>query len=91
MQYTYSKNLFREYPPPYITTRWYLNNHHTTGGYMIIFVVYTTEIVDNKLKFNFMDSYEQYDDAVSVAESIQNAIVVPFDDDDNDEESYFED
>ena len=58
---------------------------------MIIFVVYKTVIVDSKLTFQFMDSFEQYDDAKEAAESEPNTIVIPFDDDDGDEETYYED
>ena len=59
---------------------------------MIIFVVYETKLIDNKLTFEFLDSFDQYDDAKEEAESGPNRVVIPFDDDDEDNpETYFQD
>ena len=59
---------------------------------MINFIVYETKIKDNKLTFEYWDSFDEYDDAVKVTESNPNTIVVPFDtDDDDDPESYYKD
>ena len=60
---------------------------------MIIFVVYQTKIVDNKLTFDFWESFDSYDDAKELAESQPNCIICPFDDDDeyDNPETYFQD
>ena len=59
---------------------------------MISFVVYQTKIVNNKLTFEYCTQYDEYDDAVKAAESSNDLIVIPFDDDDGDNpETYFQD
>lgn len=59
---------------------------------MIQFVVYQTKIKDNKLTFEFWDSYDEYDVAMQVAGEGSNMVVIPFDDDDDDDpETYYED
>ena len=54
-----------------------------------MFVVYETKIVNEKLTFEFIDWFEQFDDAKEVAESAANRVVIPFDDDDGDNPETF--
>ena len=53
---------------------------------MIKFIVYQTKLLDNKLTFELWDSYDEYDTAMEIAETYPNMVVMPFDDEDPDEE-----
>ena len=59
---------------------------------MIIFVVYETKLIDSKLTFQFLESFEQYDDAKDMAEAGPHRVVIPFDDDDTEDDplTYFD-
>ena len=59
---------------------------------MISFVVYQTKLIDNKLTFEYCASYDEYDEALEVANTSNDLIVIPFDDEDEDDaETYYKD
>ena len=59
---------------------------------MIMFIIYQTKLVDNKLTFEYFGASEEYDTAMKIAESGKNMIVIPFDsDDEEDPVTYYQD